>query len=65
MIVRYDVTHLVSSQAFGIKENISVRLKYKVLYKSEVLVTWNEISSSFFSMVKCSVSFLNFYILSF
>lgn len=61
MIVLYDVTLLLSSQAFGIKENISIHLKYKVHYKNEVLVTGNEISSSFFSIVKCSVSeFLHF-----
>ena len=58
-IVLSDVTQLLSSPAFGFKENISIHLKYKVLYKNEVLVTGNEISSSFFSIVKCS-NFVHF-----
>ena len=59
-----DVTQFLSSQAFGFKENISIHLNYKVLYKNEVLVTENEISSSLFSIMKCSVSnFVHFEVL--
>lgn len=54
MIVLSDITRLLSSQAFGIRENVSV------IYKDEVLVPGLEISLRFVSIVKCSVSCLKF-----
>lgn len=59
MIVLNDGTHLLSSQAFGIEENVSL-FAIQVVCKDEVLATGNEISLSFCSVVKCSVSCLNF-----